>query len=46
MGNALSFRDFTLMQGILIVSSTATILALLIADIIYSILDPRVRTED
>ena len=46
MGNALSFRDFTLMQGILIVSYTATILALLIADIIYSILDPRVRTED
>lgn len=46
MGNALAFRDFTLMQGILIVSATATILALLIADIVYSMLDPRVRTEE
>lgn len=45
MSNALAFRDFTLMQGILIVSSTATILALLIADLVYSVLDPRVRTE-
>lgn len=45
MNNALAFRDFTLMQGILIVSSTATILALLIADLIYSVLDPRVRME-
>ena len=45
MNNALAFRDFTLMQGILIVSSTATILALLIADLVYSVLDPRVRTE-
>lgn len=45
MNNALAFRDFTLMQGILIVSSTATIIALLIADLIYSVLDPRVRTE-
>lgn len=46
MGGALAFRDFTLMQGILIVSSTATIVALLIADLVYSWLDPRVRTED
>ena len=46
MGNALAFRDFTLLQGILIVSSTATIVALLIADLVYSVLDPRVRTED
>ena len=41
-----TFRDFTLLQGILIVSSTATIVALLIADLVYSVLDPRVRTED
>ncbi len=46
MGNALSFRDFTLLQGILIVSATATIAALLIADLVYSVLDPRVRTEE
>lgn len=45
MGNALAFRDFTLIQGILIVSSSATIFALLIADLVYSLLDPRVRTE-
>ena len=45
MNGALSFRDFTLMQGILIVSATSTIVALLIADLVYSALDPRVRTE-
>ena len=46
MSNALAFRDFTLMQGILIVSSTATILALLIADLVYALLDPRVSVEE
>lgn len=46
MGNALAFRDFTLLQGILIISSTATIVALLIADLVYSVLDPRVRVEE
>lgn len=45
MNNALAFRDFTLMQGILIVSATATIIALFIADLVYSALDPRVRME-
>ena len=45
MNGALAFRDFTLMQGILIVSATATIIALLLADLVYSALDPRVRTE-
>lgn len=45
MANALSFRDFTLLQGLLIVTATATIIALLIADLVYSALDPRVRVE-
>lgn len=46
MGQAIAFRDYTLMQGLLLVSATATILALMIADMIYAWLDPRVSMDD
>jgi len=46
LGQATSQRDYTLMQGILIVISFAVIMANLIADLLYAKLDPRVELED
>lgn len=38
-------RDYTMMQGLLLVTSFAVILANLIADLVYAKLDPRVKLE-
>ena len=36
-------RDFPLMQGIFIMSTAITLMANLLADLVYMVLDPRVR---
>lgn len=46
IGQATGQRDFTLMQGLLLVTSLAVILANLIADLVYCKLDPRVNIEE
>lgn len=46
LGQATSQRDYTLMQGILIVTSFAVIMANLISEVLYAQLDPRVKMED
>ena len=38
-------RDFGMMQGLFLVTAAATIFANLAADILYSLIDPRVRIE-
>lgn len=45
IAQATAQRDYTMMQGMLLVTSFAVILANLIADLLYSKLDPRVKTE-
>jgi peptide/nickel transport system permease protein len=44
--NALQTRDYTVLQGILLVLTITVVFANLIADLIYSLLDPRIRTEE
>lgn len=41
---AVQERDYPLMQGIFLVITTAVVIANLIADLLYSRLDPRIRT--
>ncbi|MEM1611294.1 MAG: ABC transporter permease [Sulfolobales archaeon] len=41
---AINSRDYTVMQGIFLIITIAVIAANYIADLLYSILDPRVRT--
>lgn len=43
-GYALGNRDFTLLQGILLVSTLTMVVANLLADAVYSWIDPRVKT--
>ncbi len=44
--NALQTRDYTVLQGILLVITATVVFANLIADLIYSLLDPRIRTDE
>lgn len=46
IGQATQQRDYTLMQGLLLVTSIAVILANLASDLIYAKLDPRVKLEE
>mgnify|MGYP003901614063 CR=1 FL=1 len=46
LAQAVAQRDYTMMQGMLLVTSFAIIVANLIADFIYAKLDPRVRLGD
>lgn len=46
IGQATNQRDFTLMQGLLLVTAMAVIIANLIADLVYCKLDPRVNIEE
>lgn len=39
-------RDYTLMQGVFLILTFSVILANLLADILYSWIDPRIRLED
>jgi peptide/nickel transport system permease protein len=41
---ALSARDYPVLQGVFLLLSVAVVLANLIADLVYGLLDPRVRT--
>jgi peptide/nickel transport system permease protein len=42
---AIQNKDFPMLQGLFLVTSAAVIIANLIADLLYSRLDPRVRTQ-
>jgi peptide/nickel transport system permease protein len=44
--SALQSRDYTVLQGILLVITVTVVFANLIADLIYSVLDPRIRTGE
>jgi peptide/nickel transport system permease protein len=46
IGQATQQRDYTLMQGLLLVTSIAVIVANLVSDLIYAKLDPRVKLEE
>ncbi len=41
---ALSARDYPVLQGVFLLLSVAVVLANLLADLVYGVLDPRVRT--
>jgi peptide/nickel transport system permease protein len=41
--NAAVNKDYTLVMGIVVVLSTLVILGNLIADVLYAVLDPRIR---
>ncbi len=43
---AINLRDYNVIQGILLIITTVVILANLVADMIYSVLDPRIRTGE
>ena len=43
---ALQTRDYTVLQGILLIVTVTVVAANLIADLIYSVLDPRIRTDE
>jgi len=45
LNQAVSRRDFTLMQGMFLMITVAVVLANLVAEILYSVLDPRIRQE-
>ncbi|TRL37723.1 ABC transporter permease [Rhizobium straminoryzae] len=42
---AISARDFMLVQGVVLLGATTAIVLNLIADILYSLIDPRIRME-
>ncbi len=46
MGEAAVKRDYTIMQGLLFITSFAVIIANFIAEIVYAKLDPRVNLEE
>lgn len=46
LAKALGNRDFTVCQGILLITTTATVLASLFVDLIMPKLDPRIKAED
>lgn len=43
---ALQTRDYTVLQGILLIITATVVVANLIADLIYSVLDPRITTDE
>jgi peptide/nickel transport system permease protein len=44
--NAISRRDYTLMQGIFLVVTLSVIFANFFADLLYSWLDPRIKLQE
>ena len=42
--DALNARDYPVLQGIFLLLSVSVVLANLVADLVYGVLDPRVRT--
>jgi peptide/nickel transport system permease protein len=45
MGEAVSNRDFPLLQALLMFAITGTLVANLVADLLYGVLDPRARKD-
>lgn len=45
LADALARRDYTVMQGVVLVTTVTVLLATAVADALYSWLDPRTRTE-
>lgn len=43
MGEAVGVKDYPLLQGLMLLTAVATLLANLIADMLYGVLDPRAR---
>jgi peptide/nickel transport system permease protein len=43
MGEAVSFKDYPLLQALMLLTAVATLIANLIADLLYGVLDPRAR---
>jgi peptide/nickel transport system permease protein len=43
LGQSIARRDFTLMQGMFLMTTIAVVTANLLAEVLYSVLDPRVR---
>lgn len=46
LGRALGNRDFTVAQGILLITTAATVIASLVVDLLLPKLDPRIKAED
>jgi peptide/nickel transport system permease protein len=46
LGKALGNRDFTVCQGLLLVTTTATVLASLLVDFLMPKIDPRIKVEE
>jgi len=44
--NSVLSRDFPVVQAILLLISFAVVMANLLADLLYSVIDPRIRLED
>jgi peptide/nickel transport system permease protein len=40
---ALQMRDFPMIQGIVLVTATVYVVANLLVDVLYGVLDPRIR---
>ena len=45
LNQAISTRDYTLMQGLFLMITIAVVTANILAEIMYSVLDPRIRTR-
>lgn len=45
LNQAISTRDYTLMQGLFLMITIAVVIANILAEIMYSVLDPRIRTR-
>ena len=41
----ISFRDFPVVQGIVIMGGTMIVMVNLFVDIVYAVIDPRIRLE-
>lgn len=46
LGKALGNRDFSVAQGLLLITTTATVMSSLLVDLILPKLDPRIKRED
>ncbi|MCL6445709.1 MAG: ABC transporter permease [Alicyclobacillus sp.] len=46
LGNAINQRDYPVMQGVFLVITFSVVVANLLADLLYSKLDPRIRIQD
>jgi len=45
MYDAVQLRDYPILQGTFLLLAVSVVVANLLADILYSVLDPRVKTE-